>query len=409
MATLATQLIETEQQADWASLPPELLALVCRALLVDLQAHGPCTLRDASRAMAALSPCSAWRRVALEEAAFSIRLGEWSEAHLASVPIRELTLPALLPKDPAASAAAFIKHTGRVLCSAAFRRRSGTSLEALHSVPLQAVAAGQLLGWSALRRLSINPDSLPDGGGASVPPFLPGAFPPSLQELDLPVPRHPFRLPGGLPQQLDRLVLRCTGSDFIVGRHIVLGSGEAEAEQAATAAGAAEAAAAGTAGAAGEAAPPRWRRLEVHAGRAAVLDLDDLPLLAGVCSSLALHGPLVMVATSDPAHAALLVAPPVRSLDRCISQYQQVLAPALAAAGIRQLTLVASETSFYCKQPGRRVVLDATALPPLGAQRASAAVEGYAASLTWPAASNDAAGPGTLLPTLCLSVARSAS
>jgi len=56
-----------QTEADWASLPPELLALVCRALLADLHAHGPCTLRDASRAMAALSPCAAWRRVALEE------------------------------------------------------------------------------------------------------------------------------------------------------------------------------------------------------------------------------------------------------------------------------------------------------------------------------------------------------
>lgn len=347
------------------------------------------------------------------QAAFSIRLSEWSEANLASVPIRELTLPALLPKDPAGSAAAFIQHTGRVLCSAAFRRRSGTRLEALHGVPLQAVAAGQLMGWSALRRLSINPESLPDHGGASVPAFLPGTFPPSLQELDLPVPRHPFRLPGGLPQRLDRLVLRCPYSDFIIDRRLLLGSGEAEgfygaAEAAAgPAAVAAEAAAgaAGPAGAAGEAGLPRWRHMEIHAGRAAVLDLDELPFLAGVCTSLALYAPMVMVSTSDPAHAALLVAPPVRSLDRCIGQYQQALAPALAAAGISQLTLVASETSFYCKQPGRRVVLDSTALSPLGEQRAAETMEGYNASLVWPAPGGDVI-PCTVLPTFSLAVAR---
>lgn len=409
MAQLAIQPDKIEPQADWASLPPELLAVVCRTLLADLHASGPCTLRAASRAMAALSPCTAWRRVALEEAAFSILLSEWSEAHLASVPIRELTLPDLLPKDPAASAAAFIKHTGRVLCSAAFRRRSGARLEALHGVPLQAVAAGQLMGWSALRRLSINPESLPDRGGASVPAFLPGAFPPSLQELDLPVPRHPFRLPGGLPQRLDRLVLRCPYSDFIIDRRL-LGSGEAEggdgaAEAAAGPAPVAAEAAAGAAGAAGKAGLCCWRHLEIHAGRAAVLDLDELPFLAGVCTSLALYAPMVMVSTSDPAHAALLVAPPVRSLDRCIGQYQQVLAPALAAAGISQLALVASETSFYCKQPGRRVVLDSTALPPLGEQQAAAMVEGYNANLVWPAPGGDVI-PCTLLPTFSLSVVR---
>lgn len=347
-----------------------------------------------------------------------MRLADWNEPHLESVPIRELTLPAQLPKDPAASASAFLTHTGRVLCNAAFRQRSGASLEALHGTPLQAVAAGQLLGWTALRRLHIAPRSLPDGGGASLPPFLPGTFPPSLQQLDLPVPRHPFRVPGGLPQRLDRLVLHCAHSDFILGRHVLLGSGEAEGGNAAPAAGAAgaaaaaeAAAAAGAAGAAGgQLAPPRWQHLEVHAGRTAGLDLDDLPLLAGVCASLVLHAPQVMLSTSDAAHAGLLAAPPVRSLERCISQYLQVLAPALSAAGISQLALVASETSFYCRQPGRRVVLDAGALPPLGELRAAADVHGFAARLEWPAASHAASdGPGAHSPAFCLSVSRCAA
>ena len=338
------------------------------------------------------------------QAAFSIRLAEWSEAHLASVRTRELTLPEALPKDPAFSAAAFLKHTGRVLCNAAFRQRSGASLEALHGAPLQAVAAGQLLGWSALRRLHINPDSLPDGGGASLPPFLPGTFPPSLQELDLPVPRHPFRPPGGLPQQLERLVLRCYRSDFMVGRQALLGSGEAAGDHGAPPAAASAAGAAGAAGVAGEPAQPRWRHLEVHSGRVTVLDLDELPFLEGVCTSLALHGPMLMLSTSDPAHAALLEAPPVRTLGRCVTQYQQVLAPALAAAGISRLDLVATETSFYCKQPGRRVVLDATALPPLGEQPAAGSIEGYHARLAWPI---DVNGPNDLLPRTCLSVCRS--
>lgn len=58
---------KTEPQADWAALPPEILALVCGSLLADQHAQGPCTLRDASQTMAALSPCKAWQRVAQEE------------------------------------------------------------------------------------------------------------------------------------------------------------------------------------------------------------------------------------------------------------------------------------------------------------------------------------------------------
>lgn len=330
-----------------------------------------------------------------------MQLTSWDPTHLGSAPIAELWLPPLPPAE-LSSNAAVLTRTGLLLGNAAFRRRSGTVLVALHNLPVAAAVAGQLAGWAALRRLHLAPGSLPHGGSASIAAFPPSAFPPGLQELDLPVPRHPFRPASGLPPTLEAVTLRCS-QDFILGGQLLEAAGAAEPAAAAAGAGGGEFA---PSAAASAAARPCWRRLTVHSGRTAGLDLDDLVHLAGACRSLTLTAPLVMLSTSDPTHPALLAAPPVRSLEAAAAQYLAVLAPVLGAAGVKELRLVAGEASFYCRQPGRRAILDAGALPPAGSVQAPAALNGYTARLTWPdtagGGGRDAAAPQA--PCFCLSV-----
>jgi hypothetical protein len=93
-----------------------------------------------------------------------------------------------------------------------------------------------------------------------------------------------------------------------------------------------------------------------------------------------------MLVTSDPQHCELLAAPPIRSLHHILGQYAAALTPALAAAGIHTLRLASGETSFYCRRPGRRAILDASALPPSGRvrQEGQAQPGGYVAELVWP-------------------------
>lgn len=318
---------------------------------------------------------------------FKVRLTDWDLEHLGCVPMSELTLPA--PPTPRHLDAVQL-GSALVLGNAALRRRSGGTLEVLLDVPVHNVVAGQVQGqFPALRRLRLAPGSLPNAGGASMAPFPPGAWPPGLRELDMPVPRHPFSVAAGLPRTLDTLILRCAAQDFVLGSQLVHADAAAEQPQAA----AEEAAGAAAAGAGnGQApAPRRWGHLAVHAGRTAGLDLDDLARLGGSCRRLTLCAPLVMLSTGDPAHPALLAAPPVRALGRSLAQYLSVLAPVLAEAGVEELNLVATETSFYCRRPGRLCLVDATALPPAGQLAAPATMGGYTASLAWPAEGGDAA------------------
>lgn len=388
---------------DWGALPAELVCQCCSALLRELQAVGPIGLREAARAQAALSPNRHWRAVALSvvraldatccfcfgpwslccmiklgllpftksetavwcdvhalQLSFSVRLADWSTRHLASVRICELALP----EAPAGSGQdlALAHRAALLLTNPPFHERSGGTLVALYNVPVVAATGGQLAGWAALRRLSLAPGSLLGGGGTAMPAFPPGAFPTSFQELEMPVPRHPFRIAAGLPPSLQTISLHCS-LDFILGQHVF------------------------------ERLPPSWRQLAVHCGRAAGLDLDDLlllhPLPLGTdiyCRSLTMHAPLAIMSTSDPQHPAMLAAPPVRSLESTLAAHLAVLAPALAAASIEQLTVVASEASFYCRRPGRLGILDAAALPPVGRVGAETLMQGYTAQLAWPAA-----------------------
>lgn len=290
-----------------------------------------------------------------------MRLTSWEPAHLGCVPLATL----LLPPAPGGHV---LDSTGLLLGNSSFRQRSGARLAALHGLPTAAVAAGQLAGWDALTELSLVPDA--EHRGMQPAAFPPSAFPPGLRRLELRVPRFPFRLPGSLPGALDALTLRSGADQDLILHGQLLGEA---------------------------AAPARWRRLEVHAGRTVGLVLDDLAALGACATELVLAAPNVMLSTSDPAHPAALAAPPLRSLDRLLGQYLAVLAPVLAAAGLVHLRLVAGEASFYCRMPGRRAILDAASLPPAG--RASAAADGAVAVLDWPAVGSELA-----CPAFCLSI-----
>lgn len=307
---------------------------------------------------------------------FRVRLEAGDTQHLGCVRLAELHLP------PPQAAAQPDKAAQAVLSDPALRQRSAASLAALHNVPLYAVVQGQACCWPALRRLAVVALSLqgPPVGVA----FSLLAFPPALQQLDLPVPSHPFPLPAGLPRRLQRLTLRCRG-DFIASSNSLPGPAPAAAPP-------------------HDGAPPErhWQQLEIHAGRTAGLDLDNLPRVGA--ASLTLRAPLVMVATSEPSHPALVAAPPVRSLTTTAGQYLALLAPGLAAAGIAQLRLVATELSCYLRQPGRRAIIDATALPPAGEVQAPGSVQGYTARLAWPATADGGEASGA--PYFCLGVAR---
>ncbi len=288
---------------------------------------------------------------------------------------------------------------------------------ALHGLLPQAAANGLLARWTSLRRLSLA-GGLPDCGGANAPPFSPGAFPPSLRQLDMPVPRHPFRIAGGLPPTLTSVTLRCA-QDFLLTRD-ALGSRPAVDGNDIS----------GSPLRHEGALPHSWRWLAVHAGRTAGVDLDDLRLLprllhAGSCTAasngssvrtggssnsgsepgasrppcdaagpqalmlqrrLVLFAPQVMLSTADPAAPAQLAAPPVRSLEATLAQHLAVLAPVLTDAGLACLCITTGEASFYCRRPGRLGIIDAGALPPAGRVEAvHSGVPGWAAALTWPA------------------------
>lgn len=321
----------------------------------------------------------------LLQASFKVELASWDIAHLGCVPIAELTLP------PATQL--LVHRATRLLASEQLLRGSRSSLVALHGVP-RAVAwnSTALAAFSLLRRLHFAAASEPEGS-VGAPAFLPGAFPEGLQELDMPVPRHPFTMAAHLPAALDSLTLRCTG-DFVVG--------PATLDRAVG-----------------------WRRLAVEATNTAGLDLTALswaatalhdgwaaapagqprgsggggqPGLSGRC--LELHARRVMLTTSDPGHLELLAAPPVRSLRCILGQYVAVLAPVLAAAGIQTLRMAATEASFYCHRPGRRAILDADGLPPSGRVRLAVQDQpgGYAAELEWPVEDVEPSTPSGVEP-----------
>ena len=74
LAGIAALRPSAQPAADWAGLPPELLCL-CFLRCADL-AHGreAIGLRDAAQLLASLSPCRAWRVVALAEASVPAQL-----------------------------------------------------------------------------------------------------------------------------------------------------------------------------------------------------------------------------------------------------------------------------------------------------------------------------------------------
>lgn len=50
----------------------------------------------------------------------------------------------------------------------------------------------------------------------------------------------------------------------------------------------------------------------------------------------------------------------------------------------RLLQLLAGETSFFCRRPGRLAILSADSLPPHGTAALPRPAHGYAAELRWP-------------------------
>ncbi|KAL4422747.1 hypothetical protein ABPG75_008944 [Micractinium tetrahymenae] len=411
----------------WADLPADLLRLVFRDLRI--QAAGGCALRDAARLWLAVArACRPWRTVAAGEIRFHVRLeaGDWDcgaptlARRLAALPVAELSLPSqplLGYEDPNFSSGFDMKHAMNVAGLlihqarlAAVPHPGRVPLRALHGLLPQAVAERLLSRWTDLQRLSLA-GGLPNGGGSDMPAFPPGVFPPSLQQLDMPVPRHPFRIGGRLPHTLTAITLRCD-QDFLLTRDALgsNGGGSGRAEDVPGGPYAYEGA-----------LPPSWRQLAVHAGRTAGTDLDDLfrlpPLLDASSSgggaapggstvplaaaeaaspqrSLVLAAPQVMLSTADPSVPAQLAAPPVRSLEVTLAQHLAVLAPVLAAARLARLCIVAGEASFYCRRPGRLGIIDAAALPPAGRVQAAHSVLGYTAALAWPAGAPGGGGAG---------------
>lgn len=282
-------------------------------------------------------------------------------------------------------------------------------LRALHGLLPLLAAARLLRPFSRLERLSLA-GGLPACSHDDRLRFQPDSFPPSLRQLDMPVPHHPFKMAGGLPRTLTAITLR-SAQDFLLTRDALgsRGGGGAVGN------GASPAAVEGS-------LPPSWRQLEVHAGRTAGLDLDDLRLLpplleAGSGSGgtepfgsqppgnaaappaalqqrrIVLVAPQVMLSTADPGAAAQLAAPLVRSREGVVAQILAVLAPVLAAARLASLRITTGEVSFYCRRPGRLCVLDAEGLPPAGSVRAPRSIMGYTATLTWPAGTDAPLSP----------------
>ena len=63
---------EPPEPGDWASLPPDLLRLCLTKCAALVQGGSSLPLQEAAQLLASLSPCRAWREVALAEASAAI-------------------------------------------------------------------------------------------------------------------------------------------------------------------------------------------------------------------------------------------------------------------------------------------------------------------------------------------------
>ncbi|KAL4434019.1 hypothetical protein ABPG75_000460 [Micractinium tetrahymenae] len=186
-------------EADWAGLPEELLALCFCSLgqVVHLEgAEGWLTPTTAAQLLASCSACRSWRAVALYELRCRVRAEtavELEQLATAAPPCSALCLPAALPPRDRSNPAAWDAQRRRqaalhhLLHSAAFWRSSAGCLREVRNCPLGMAQSGALAGYPMLHTLTLS-QGLCIGHPAPLRgSSLPGVAP-SLRRLELELP-----------------------------------------------------------------------------------------------------------------------------------------------------------------------------------------------------------------------------